>query len=78
MKEGHKVQLTYYEYINRFVDYDADDPISRLANRIHSDNAFPKRSKDFEEISTYLESSSKYSKLLVIFDESWQNYQYEN
>lgn len=72
------MEPTFYEYINRFVDYDANDPTSRLANRIHSDKAFPKRSRDFEEISTYLESSPNYSKLLVIFDENWQNYQFEN
>lgn len=72
------MQQSFYEYIVRFVNYDANDPISRLANRIHSDTAFPKGNGDFEEISTYLESSPIYSKLLVIFDECWQNYQYEN
>lgn len=69
---------TFYEYITRFVDYDANDPVSRLANRIHSDIGFPKRSNNFEEISTYLESSSDYSKLLVIFDDAWQTYTFEN
>lgn len=68
---------TFYEYIRRFVDHDAKDPMSRLANAIQKDIAFPKQSKNFDEISTYLEHSPDYGKLLVIFDDAWHNYTYE-
>ncbi|MGO4927454.1 YozE family protein [Fundicoccus sp. Sow4_D5] len=68
---------TFYEYIRRYVDHDAKDPMSRLANAIHKDIAFPKQSKSFDEVSTYLEQSIEYTKLLVIFDEAWHNYTYE-
>lgn len=68
---------TFYEYIRRFVDYDANDPMSRLANAIQKDIAFPKQSKDFEELSNYLEHNVEYGKLLVIFDDAWRDYQYE-
>ncbi|MRI80434.1 YozE family protein [Fundicoccus ignavus] len=68
---------TFYEYIRRFVDYDANDPMSRLANAVHKDQGFPKQSKDFDELSTYLENSTDYTKLLVIFDDAWHNYTYE-
>ncbi|WP_124057353.1 YozE family protein [Vaginisenegalia massiliensis] len=70
------MQQTYYQFISRFVDYDADDPMSRLANAIHQDIGFPKQSEDFDEISRYLEHNSRYGKLLMIFDDSWHQYQY--
>lgn len=68
---------TFYEYIRRYVDYDAKDPMSRLANAVHKDIGFPKQSRDFDEVSTYLEQSIDYTKLLVIFDDAWHNYTYE-
>ena len=51
--------------------------MSRLANAVHKDQGFPKQSKDFDELSTYLENSTDYTKLLVIFDDAWHNYTYE-
>lgn len=78
MKVGNLMGPSFYEYILRYVNHDANDPISRLANRIHSDQSFPKKSESFDEVSTYLESSPEYSKLLVIFDDTWQSYQFDN
>lgn len=70
------MQPTFYQFITRFVDYDAKDPMSRLANAIHKDIGFPKQSCEFDEISRHMEQSEHYSKLLVIFDDAWQKYQY--
>lgn len=78
MKVGKLMRPSFYEYILRYVNHDANDPVSRLANRIHSDQSFPKKSESFDEVSTYLESSPEYSKLLVIFDDTWQSYQFDN
>lgn len=72
------IQMSFYEYIMRHVNHDANDPMSRLANTIHQDDNFPKRSSKFDEISSYLETSVDYGKLLVIFDDAWQSYQFEN
>ncbi|MBR7928311.1 sterile alpha motif-like domain-containing protein [Aerococcaceae bacterium zg-ZUI334] len=69
--------LTFYQYIQKFTDYDANDPMSRLANAIHQDHAFPKHTTDFDKISDYLESSSHYTKLVSIFDEAWSKYQWD-
>lgn len=68
---------SFYEYINRFYDPNANDPTSRLANAIHEDHSFPKHSDNFEEISSYLESSTAYTKLLTVFDDEWHKYQFE-
>lgn len=70
--------MSFYKYLMRHVNHDARDPISRLANTAHGDIAFPKMSKDFDEISSYLEGSPEYSSLLVVFDEVWQQYQFSN
>lgn len=67
----------FYEYMMRFFDPEGRDPVTRLANIMHQDIAFPKQSDDFEEISNHLESSSAYGKLLVVFDDAWSKYQFE-
>lgn len=68
---------SFFEFIKRFEDHDANDPMSRLANAISEDIAFPKQSESFDEISNYLEKSSQYSKMLTIFDDAWRHYEYE-
>lgn len=70
------MQPTFYAYICRYVDYHAKDPMSRLASAVHQDIAFPKHSHDFDEISRHMEQSTHYSKLLSVFDDAWQKYQY--
>ncbi|MGY4104251.1 YozE family protein [Ignavigranum ruoffiae] len=69
---------SFYQYIQRFYDPTANDPQSRLANAIHEDQAFPKQADDFDQISTYLEHTPTYSRLMLAFDEAWLNYQAEN
>lgn len=71
------MEISFYEYMMRHVNHDAKDPLSRLANTIHGDLGFPKQSKDFKEITTYLEGSLDYGKLLVVFDDAWQSYQFD-
>lgn len=61
----------------KFKDYDANDPMSRLANVIHRDISFPKQSTSFEELTNYMEENSDYSKLLSIFDDAWSQYYYQ-
>lgn len=70
------MQTTFYQFIRRYIDYDANDPISRLANAIHQDIAFPKHETDFNKISQYMEENSHYSRLLSVFDDAWTRYQY--
>ena len=67
---------SFYDYIVRSVDYHAKDPMSRLANAIHQDQGFPKRSENFNEVSSYMENSPHYTRLLTILDDAWQKYEY--
>lgn len=66
---------SFYEFILRYKDEEANDPMSRLANQISQDRAFPKQSQDFDQLSTYMEHSSDYSRMLTLFDDAWQKYQ---
>ncbi|WP_028124632.1 YozE family protein [Eremococcus coleocola] len=68
---------SFYEFMMRFVNEEAKDPISRLANAIHDDSSFPKQSQDFQKISNYMEHSLEYSKLISVFDEMWQRYKFD-
>ncbi len=70
------LEQTFYQFIRKYTDFDAKDPMSRLANAIHQDISFPKHETDFEVISKYMEENSHYSKLLSIFDDAWNQYQY--
>lgn len=67
--------MTFYQFMMKFVDPEANDPISRLANQMHEDIDFPKQSHDFHEISDYIEGSLAYTRLVAIFDQAWLNYQ---
>ena len=69
---------SFYDFIVRSVDYGANDPMSRLANAVHRDQGFPKRATGFDEISTYMENSPHYTRLMTIFDDAWQKYEYFN
>ena len=69
--------MTFYEYIKRFVDPKAEEPISLLANIINQDQSFPKHSSKFDEISDYIEHSVAYTNLVKYFDEAWTQYQFE-
>lgn len=66
--------MSFYTFIKRFVDFDADDPMSRLANVVSKDIGFPKQSQDFHEVSSYMEHSEQYSRLMTVFDDAWLKY----
>lgn len=70
------METTFYQSMMKYTDYEANDPMSRLANTMHKDIAFPKQAREFDEISKYMEENSNYSKLLSVFDDAWTNYQY--
>lgn len=55
----------------------ADDQ-SRLADWIFYDHDFPKQSKDYDEISGYLEWNSPFANALTVFDQLWDTYTIKN
>lgn len=66
---------SFYEFILRYKDEEANDPMSRLANQISQDRTFPKQSQDFDQLSTYMEQNSDYSRMLTLFDDALQTFQ---
>jgi uncharacterized protein YozE (UPF0346 family) len=50
------------------------DDETRLANLVFHDSAFPRQSKDYHEVSNYLETSSLFYFNLSVFDRIWQDY----
>lgn len=50
------------------------DDQCRLADWAFSDHNFPKQSKNYDEISNYLEWNSPFPTALTVFDELWEIY----
>ncbi len=50
------------------------DDVTRLANLAFGDSLFPKQSRNFDEISSYLETQAPFYFNLTLFDEVWQLY----
>jgi uncharacterized protein YozE (UPF0346 family) len=50
------------------------DEVAEFANNAFYDQAFPKQSQDFDEISHYLEENANYLQAMTIFDDAWQRY----
>ncbi len=48
--------------------------IQEFANAAFFDSTFPKQSKNFSEISNYLEENANYLMSMQIFDKAWQKF----
>ena len=66
--------MTFYNYLMRHRAPVEKDGATRLANLVFQDSLFPKQSKDFNEISTYLETQAPFYFNLSLFDDIWQAY----
>lgn len=58
----------------RFRSPKEEDDITRLANLVFLDSAFPRQSVDFDEVSSYLETQAAFSFPLKFFDQIWEQY----
>lgn len=56
--------MTFYNYLMRHRAPVEKDDATRLANLVFQDPLFPKQSKDFDEISTYLEPKPHFTLIL--------------
>ncbi|KIL48855.1 hypothetical protein KP77_20660 [Jeotgalibacillus alimentarius] len=65
---------TFYHFVLKYREPVARDSKEELANKIYDDSSFPKRSKNYDEISSYIETSDIYYSLAVTFDELWEEY----
>lgn len=67
MKSFYHFLLTYRQPKNI-------DTITKFANDAFHDHAFPKQSKNYHEISYYLEMNGHYLESMSIFDDAWELY----
>jgi uncharacterized protein YozE (UPF0346 family) len=54
---------------------DSNREIAKIANEVYLAHDFPKQSKNYHEISSYLELHSTSIHSLSLFDELWEIYQ---
>lgn len=66
---------SFYHYLMTERDGNTKDPITVFANAAFRDTDFPKQSKDYHEISHYLEMYGTYLDSMTIFDDAWERYQ---
>ena len=65
---------SFYHFLMKYRHPEPKDDISRFANQAYLDHAFPKSSKDYHELSSYLELNGHYLASMSVFDEAWQEY----
>lgn len=65
---------SFYLFVLTFRGGDAFDANTRFADASFLDHSFPKQSKEFDEISSYIETISDEYMTTTIFDELWTLY----
>ncbi|MBN6885527.1 uncharacterized protein YozE (UPF0346 family) [Cytobacillus horneckiae] len=65
---------SFYHFLMKYRHPEPPDKISSFANDAFKDHSFPKTSKDYHEISSYLELNTNYLESMTIFDEAWDEY----
>ena len=66
---------SFYHFLMKYRHPSPKDAISEFANNAYRDHSFPKTSKDYHEISSYLELNGQYLQSMTIFDEAWELYE---
>ncbi|WP_413309387.1 YozE family protein [Bacillus sp. 1P10SD] len=65
---------SFYHFLMKYRHPAPKDRISLFANHAYMDHSFPKSSKDYQELSSYLELNGQYLESMSTFDEAWQLY----
>nr|WP_263326053.1 YozE family protein [Neobacillus sp. Marseille-Q6967] len=65
---------SFYHFLMKYRHPVPKDKISLFANHAYIDHDFPKTSKDYHEISSYLEFNGQYLDSMSTFDEAWELY----
>lgn len=63
---------SFYHFLMRYRNGGNRDEISKFANDAYLDHSFPTQSKDYNEISNYLETDVDYLASMSIFDKAWE------
>lgn len=65
---------SFYHFLMTYRHPEPKDEISIFANDAYLDHSFPKMSKNYQEISSYLELNGSYLATMTVFDEAWERY----
>ncbi len=65
---------SFYHFLITYRQPKNIDDITKFANDAFHDHSFPKQSKDYHEISHYLEMNGHYLSSMSIFDDAWEKY----
>ncbi|GAY73027.1 YozE family protein [Lentilactobacillus kosonis] len=68
------MRRTFYEFLMTKRHPGNNDEVAEFANNAFYDQSFPKQSKDFDEISKYLEENAGYLPSMDIFDKAFSEY----
>ena len=68
---------TFYQFLMTFRQPANIDAITKFANDAFHDHDFPKQSRDYHELSQYLEMNGAYLEAMSVFDEAWEEYKYD-
>ncbi|MDN6626029.1 MAG: YozE family protein [Pisciglobus halotolerans] len=72
------MKRSFYHYLMTERDPNKQDSVTFFANDAYLDPSFPKQSKDYHEITLYLELNGSYLPSMTIFDEAWERYQQQD
>lgn len=65
---------SFYQYLMAKKGPSHTDNLQLFATEVSKDSQFPKYSKDYDEISSYLELNTDYLNNLSYFDDFWELY----
>lgn len=65
---------SFYHFLMRYRQAKPQNHLARFANDAFLDHGFPKSSRDYQEISDYLEFNGDYLPTMQIFDQAWELY----
>lgn len=66
---------TFYHFVITFRGKIKPDSESKFAEWAFKDHSFPRHSKDYNEISTYIELYSPSPDTVLTFDQLWRKYE---
>lgn len=69
-----ELRRSFYQFLMTERDPNNHSEIAEFANNAFFDHSFPKQSKDYDEISRYLELNGGYLPSMLIYDQAYQLY----
>ena len=68
------MRRSFYQYLMTQRNAESYEPVAQFANNAFLDQAFPKQSQNFDDVSRYLELNGNYLQSMDVFDEAWHMY----